>query len=644
MGNSLLKITVFLVLFMNLLTSVYLVSMVDSVIDQPTAAAVARVSICLNAQPSIIIPCNVTLSQDQPYTCQLNVTDLFGDYNHTYTALWLGTSIFSLSSTGLINFTPDNDDVGNHTVTLVVSDNTGCDTQDDSANFSFSIANINDPPVLLSDLPDIEFAVDTTTLAYFLSDYFYDPDGDVLIYTATIPGAPFVLTLIGGVGVQVTADSCGGEDDFEAYVQFTATDPFNASATSNLVKFKVECPNDDDNNQGDDSPGDGGGGGSGGGAGSICESEWECLGWMTCLPTGFQWEQCYDLHGCKDPKFLKRECTYLGEFPTCEENWLCEEWGPCYANKTQYRSCEDLNYCGSSFYEPFVEQKCIYLPTCSDGLKNGDETDVDCGGSCAACSIIETPEFISPAKFNLWLLIVMLLALILVGGVYRLYHEEIVRATSWVLLRLTHKRKKEILLTTEERNLFFERLLSAEKLVSRELPAAEKYARITETARDLFQTLGHVPEHFTRDELAQSLHARKMSEELQHMLLGLFDKIYAVEEHSLQFDSAFFFSLTEELRLYVCAISEYSVQDIERPLVEFETNEEMSFLEELFIRLVRVYRALQFDQFVFAKKEYDLILQTYENLPLEDRTALFGETSHVFTLLKYSLERADLES
>jgi hypothetical protein len=29
----------------------------------------------------------------------------------------------------------------------------------------------------------------------------------------------------------------------------------------------------------------------------------------------------------------------------------------------------------------------IPTPTCSDALKNGDETDVDCGGSCAPCSV-----------------------------------------------------------------------------------------------------------------------------------------------------------------------------------------------------------------------------------------------------------------
>jgi hypothetical protein len=32
-----------------------------------------------------------------------------------------------------------------------------------------------------------------------------------------------------------------------------------------------------------------------------------------------------------------------------------------------------------------ADAACIASPTCSDGIMNGDETDVDCGGSCAAC-------------------------------------------------------------------------------------------------------------------------------------------------------------------------------------------------------------------------------------------------------------------
>lgn len=31
------------------------------------------------------------------------------------------------------------------------------------------------------------------------------------------------------------------------------------------------------------------------------------------------------------------------------------------------------------------EGRCVPSPTCSDGMKNGNESDVDCGGSCGRC-------------------------------------------------------------------------------------------------------------------------------------------------------------------------------------------------------------------------------------------------------------------
>ncbi|MGS0526122.1 hypothetical protein ACU8V7_14120 [Zobellia nedashkovskayae] len=31
-------------------------------------------------------------------------------------------------------------------------------------------------------------------------------------------------------------------------------------------------------------------------------------------------------------------------------------------------------------------------PTCSDGIMNGDETDIDCGGSCTPCGTTGASE------------------------------------------------------------------------------------------------------------------------------------------------------------------------------------------------------------------------------------------------------------
>ncbi len=62
----------------------------------------------------------------------------------------------------------------------------------------------------------------------------------------------------------------------------------------------------------------------------------------------------------------------------------------CDADTCQKTLC-DGDYCDSSLSyidasQPFAYTLCVASPTCADGLKNGDETGFDCGGSsCAPC-------------------------------------------------------------------------------------------------------------------------------------------------------------------------------------------------------------------------------------------------------------------
>ena len=71
----------------------------------------------------------------------------------------------------------------------------------------------------------------------------------------------------------------------------------------------------------------------------------------------------------------------------CREQYLCSSWDACQPDNTQLRNCNDLNGCGTEFRLPQTERACVYNPTCSDGIMNGDETGIDCGGSCGACFV-----------------------------------------------------------------------------------------------------------------------------------------------------------------------------------------------------------------------------------------------------------------
>ncbi|MBN2111463.1 FG-GAP repeat protein [Candidatus Woesearchaeota archaeon] len=69
----------------------------------------------------------------------------------------------------------------------------------------------------------------------------------------------------------------------------------------------------------------------------------------------------------------------------CTENWNCTEWDDCTPYSIQYRTCIDINGCGTFYFRPADTQVCDYTPTCTDYVINQDESDVDCGGSCAPC-------------------------------------------------------------------------------------------------------------------------------------------------------------------------------------------------------------------------------------------------------------------
>jgi len=68
--------------------------------------------------------------------------------------------------------------------------------------------------------------------------------------------------------------------------------------------------------------------------------------------------------------------------PVCMETWECTDWTKCTSDSLKYRNCIDTNNCGTTEEKPFDLNTCQYPGTCVDGLMNGDEKGIDCGGRC----------------------------------------------------------------------------------------------------------------------------------------------------------------------------------------------------------------------------------------------------------------------
>ncbi|QQG38910.1 MAG: hypothetical protein HYS32_00385 [Candidatus Woesearchaeota archaeon] len=154
-----------------------------------------------------------------------------------------------------------------------------------------------------------------------------------------------------------------------------------------------------------------------------CNAVWVCSDWGNCL-NGFQTRSCSDVNNCgtnEGKPLTSKSCSLscaeqdgfecgIGEVcvgevwsaidtneccslpcekSECVENWVCPDWEkiPCTQAGIRSRTCVDLNDCrvqGRKTYIniPQLTQECVYIPQCGNSVKDGAESDLDCGGEC----------------------------------------------------------------------------------------------------------------------------------------------------------------------------------------------------------------------------------------------------------------------
>lgn len=72
--------------------------------------------------------------------------------------------------------------------------------------------------------------------------------------------------------------------------------------------------------------------------------------------------------------------TIEPQFLNCQPQLQCSNWSLCDDNNTQSRICTDAAQC----LAPKNQQRSC-TANCTDGITNGDETGIDCGGICNPC-------------------------------------------------------------------------------------------------------------------------------------------------------------------------------------------------------------------------------------------------------------------
>ena len=281
------------------------------------------------------------------------------------------TSRFEINlTTGYINWTPSDSDVDFHSVLITCSD--GKDTTSQILNIT--VYDVNNPPFLFSISPQLAIEAQLFTL------YIYANDSDRKDnLTFSVNSSLFGITTLNnsqknGIALINFTPTLAQVGNYT--VNISVTD--GILITSQIIPFTiVRGPYCGD---------------------SLCgstESCSDCSGDCGACETppstgdgtegeGESAEQGGDGGGVRHA-IGGAERRVSARYQVCNEKWECSEWTICNKEGIQTRACKDVNTCETFKKKPNEVQNCVYVGTCTDGIKNNNEDGIDCGGPCQPC-------------------------------------------------------------------------------------------------------------------------------------------------------------------------------------------------------------------------------------------------------------------
>ncbi|MBD3209640.1 hypothetical protein GF367_04465 [Candidatus Woesearchaeota archaeon] len=610
--------------------------------------------LCINDPPEVNFSCLSSFNQstalvDNTVSCKINASDPDNDSLSLSIIPDMPGNWTWINSSGFLFLRPFQPEVGLHNIQIRVQDASGCANGQANTSYQFTVLDINDPPELVENVTDVEFNQGSSLSPYSLYEFFDDPDNDPLNFSV-IGNIVASITITQSTGlVFLSATGCGTD-----YVLFRATDPYNLSEDSNLVRVRVIC-------RGSDEDTDGSGSGSGSGSFYPCTPKWKCNQWSECLPNGSRYKECIDLHGCK-PNDYKRvfweECEYV---PTCFDGIQnqgetgvdcggpCRPCGTCF-DGIQNNDEEGVD-CGGTYCEacynctdgvinwdetgvdcggPF----CPACPSCFDGVQNQNETGIDCGGPCPPCTIREMPGIIGQ-RSPLTVLIVLLAVVFAVMLVlFRLYHKQVMALAARVALYVTRQHRKQVLLSDKKKRLLLERLAAVKRAVREmERPVSVVVEEAVGVARAFFHCALDVPLTCSWNEFVPAVEEQVRHNALQKVFLSFFRMVGRYERVARERSYVDADLLIEELRVLVLQTSDATPEDMVHEVTEKEVSG--SVLERFKAGFFNVLLALQFEELPAAKKQYVTLVSLYEHMDERQKGLVYHQLSRAYHSIKY---------
>lgn len=353
----------------------------------------------------------------------LNVSEYAFDADGDDLKFYDNTSLFVIGEdSGIIAFTPDDEDIGNHSVRLfVVDSNLALDFQD----VIFSIRNVNDAPNLsvigaqtayinqtftlnltaFDPDPDEALNFSSNTSWFFNSSGFINTSESYSNHSFTINFTNYSRWFNTTHSINITvADYYNGSQDSEviSLTILKVNNPPNITSYYPLTKsFSFRTPDCQTFNITKEDP-----------DGTVPSTLWYVNGVASGV-TADEYTFCSSSEGTfnieviiTDGEYNDSESwtlTFTAPPPEtrtvspgiggggggfkCWPQWVCSDWSSCTKEGIQTRECEDIKGCRTLKGKPEETQACVYVavPSCFDGVKNQNEILADCGGVCKDC-------------------------------------------------------------------------------------------------------------------------------------------------------------------------------------------------------------------------------------------------------------------
>ncbi|MFH1590364.1 MAG: hypothetical protein ABIC95_00400 [archaeon] len=402
------------------------------------------------------------------------------------------------------------------------------------ATDTFNITNRR--PVLVYDMPNETWYEDGTLSGRDLDDYFVDPDGDTLNYTS--------LT-VANIDISIASDThiytARSDADWtgDRITRFTAYDPYNETALSNLVHLHVISRREyvaDER------------GGGGGGSINRCIPYWVCDDWSVCLPTNISTRTCTDLTQCNTSTNRPNETRNCAYVPTCQDHIKNQGedgvdcGGPCPScpncddgiqnqGETDVDCgglCKDCPNCNDGIQNQGEDQidcggPCPSCPTCEDGIMNQEEEGIDCGGPCENCEGFAEIGIERPfSKKGLGPLPWILATIVLGAAAGMYYFEGAFLYSMWSsLLLLFRRRKHDERPSVEDIEVDVMKQLDALEKKLDAQPAKTVFEELDKVMHGFIATIFRIDFSFTHEELDKDLKEHKVKGKLHKDALEL---------------------------------------------------------------------------------------------------------------------------